>query len=111
MMMAVEDGFLNVDSTAGEIIPSFTDEKSSITLAQMLSHTSGMQPEDPLCLNFKITLEQCVDGLSKLPLQKKPGKSAKILLPLSPPFLYRKPVIRFRFSHVKMLRNINKQIS
>lgn len=73
MMMAVDDGFLNMDTTVGETIPSFTGKKSSITLTQMLSHTSGMQPENPLCLNFKITLEQCVDGLSKLPLQNNPG--------------------------------------
>lgn len=53
IMMLQEDGKLSVDDTAAKYLPSFANDKSRrITIAQLLSHSSGLRIE-PIFYPFK----------------------------------------------------------
>jgi CubicO group peptidase (beta-lactamase class C family) len=81
IMTLVDEGKLKLDDKAGKYIPELNDGlKANITIAQLLSHTSGL-PEDSPCLasNFltpdNSTLEKCSQEIASSRLTGIPGKS------------------------------------
>jgi CubicO group peptidase (beta-lactamase class C family) len=49
LLLLVEDGKLNVDDPISKHLPGFArKETESITIAQLLTHTSGFMPDNPL---------------------------------------------------------------
>jgi CubicO group peptidase (beta-lactamase class C family) len=77
IMSLVDSGTLSLDDRASKYLPYMTGEKSSITIRQLMSHTSGFQGEFPVaspCLNDPAdTLDHCARGLAAVPLKAAPG--------------------------------------
>ncbi len=77
IMSLVDDGTLSLDDKASRYLPYMTGEKSTITIRQLMSHTSGFGGEFPLvnrCLgDASSTLDECAQALAKAPLQIPPG--------------------------------------
>lgn len=67
---AVQDGFLKLDEKAADTITEWQDDpqKSAITIRQILSLTSGIDPRGPL---RRPTYAETVD----LPMETRPGQS------------------------------------
>lgn len=76
IMKLVDEGRLSLDDTIGKFFPNISYPKSSITIRQLFSHTSGFPAsEETACLSDKnITLEDCVNQLLELDLVYEPGK-------------------------------------
>ncbi len=76
IMKLVDDGRLSLDDTLGKFYPNLTSPKSSITIRQLFSHTSGMlASEDEECLSDKSsTLEDCANKILELDLASNPGQ-------------------------------------
>lgn len=76
-MSLVDSGILSLDDKASRHLPYLTDEKESITVEQLMSHTSGFGREFPLvhsCLADPAdTLDRCVRALADVPLSAPPG--------------------------------------
>lgn len=66
VMALVDQGTLTLDDAAARYIPSFdTAEKRSITLRQLLSHSSGLPGQDVGCLTrLNMTLAACVEQIA-----------------------------------------------
>ncbi len=73
IMRLVDQGLLRLDMRVSELIPSFTGAKSSITLRQLLSFTSGIEPDAACVGNTSYGLADCVDVIAALPLKAPPG--------------------------------------
>lgn len=77
IMSLVDDGTLSLDDKASQYLPYMTGEKASITVRQLMSHTSGFGGEFPLvnrCLgDASTTLDLCAQALAATPLQIPPG--------------------------------------
>ncbi len=77
IMSLVDDGTLSLDDRASRYLPYMTGEKESITVRQLMSHTSGFGGEFPLvdpCLGDpSTTLARCAEALAKTPLRAAPG--------------------------------------
>lgn len=77
MMSLVDDGILSLDDRASRYLPYMAGEKETITVRQLMSHTSGFGGEFPLvhpCLaDSTTTLDQCARDLASVPLQAPPG--------------------------------------
>lgn len=75
IMALVDAGKLALEDTAATFITSFeTTDKKTITLRQLLTHTSGLPGEDVGCLNtVTTTLAACVDQIAQVALQYAPG--------------------------------------
>ncbi len=86
VMMLAEQGKLSIDDPVHTYLPAFKDQKvygggtATITIQQLLCHTSGMdqwdesgnRPVEPAA--GQTVLTAFVDGLAKRPLQAKPGE-------------------------------------
>ncbi|MGK7903831.1 MAG: serine hydrolase domain-containing protein [Hormoscilla sp.] len=73
VMTLVDDRTIALDDRVGQYLPNFTGEKGSITIRQLLSHTSGL-PTKHRCLSDRfITLAECVNQISQTPLLAYPG--------------------------------------
>ena len=72
IMRLIEQGFLTLDSTTGGVL-GWTGPQSAITLRQLLSFTSGLEREAPCTLLPNISLAECVDAISQMPLVAAPG--------------------------------------
>ena len=71
----VEKGQLRWSDTVGQYFPDVEAAKRSITLEQMFSHTSGMQPGEDTCMsNPFYTLATCANRILQQPLIGEPGK-------------------------------------
>lgn len=69
----VDSGKLSLDAPISKYLPNFTGKKGTITLRQLLSHTSGL-PGNHRCLaNQSITLAECVNQIAQIELQSDPG--------------------------------------
>ena len=77
MMTIVEDGLLSLDEPIGKHLPAFASgDKATVTLRHLLSHTSGIVPQQPcLFATRQMTLGQCADQISAPPLMFRPGSS------------------------------------
>lgn len=77
IMSLVDDGTLSLDDKASQYLPYMTGEKASITVRQLMSHTSGFGGEFPLvnrCLgDASTTLDLCAQALAASPLEIPPG--------------------------------------
>jgi CubicO group peptidase (beta-lactamase class C family) len=77
IMSLVDDGILSLDDRASRYLPYMTGEKESITIRQLMSHTSGFGGEFPLvdpCLSDpSTTLASCAESVAKTPLLAAPG--------------------------------------
>ncbi|MGC4054106.1 MAG: serine hydrolase domain-containing protein [Paludibaculum sp.] len=77
ILSLVDDGTLSLDDKASRYLPYMTGEKESITIRQLMSHTSGFGGEFPLvnrCLgDASTTLDLCAQALAAAPLKIPPG--------------------------------------
>lgn len=75
IMSVVDDGRLSLGSTVGQWFPAYAGtQKGSMTLAQLMSHTSGMAWTTNGCVgNQSMTLAACADLLLAAPLAAAPG--------------------------------------
>lgn len=67
----IGQGYLSLDSTTGEVL-GWADEKSSITLRQLLSFTSGLASH-PCTFNPQTTLADCVERIRETDSRATPG--------------------------------------
>ncbi len=73
VLALADDGALSLEDPAGKYLPKFSGEQAQATIAQMLSHTSGLQGGEA-CIGTKtLTLGECVDLMAGTPLQFAPG--------------------------------------
>ncbi|MGJ5817471.1 serine hydrolase domain-containing protein [Paludibaculum fermentans] len=77
IMSLVDDGTLSLDDKASQYLPYLTGEEASITVRQLMSHTSGFGGEFPLvsrCLgDASTTLDLCAQALAQVPLKIPAG--------------------------------------
>lgn len=78
IMALVDEGKLSLDDRVSQYIPSFTGDKSAITIRQLFSHTSGLPSDTGLgsnnCLSDRFTtLAACAEEIARLPLVAGPG--------------------------------------
>jgi len=69
----VDDGTIALDDPISQYLPNFTGEKGSITIRQLLSHTSGLPSKVPCMADRAITLAECVNQISRVELLAYPG--------------------------------------
>jgi serine-type D-Ala-D-Ala carboxypeptidase/endopeptidase len=68
----IDAGYLTLDSTTGQVL-GWTGDQSSITLRQLMSFTSGLEPEDHCTYDSTVTLDECVTTISRTDLIAAPG--------------------------------------
>jgi D-alanyl-D-alanine-carboxypeptidase/D-alanyl-D-alanine-endopeptidase len=68
----IDQGRLSLDSTTGAVL-GWTGDAGAITLRQLLSFTSGLQPENRCTYRPLLTLAGCVDAIARAGLVAKPG--------------------------------------
>jgi len=74
IMRLVEDGKLRLDDPAGRHLPEFTGGgKERITVAQLLTHQSGLTPDNPL-RDYDRGPEEAWRRICALKLRAEPGK-------------------------------------
>lgn len=73
VMTLVDDRTIALDDRVGQYLSNFTGEKGSITIRQLLSHTSGLPSKHPCLSDRAITLAECVNQISQTPLLAYPG--------------------------------------
>ena len=62
MIRLIDEGFLSLDDTAQDFIPSFSG-KPAITLRQLMNHTSGLPGVSPFISNNSLSLQQAADSI------------------------------------------------
>lgn len=71
----VDKGQMHWNDTVGQYFPTVADDKKSITLVQLFSHTSGLPDNDNLCMASRTqTLGSCANIILKSDLIGVPGK-------------------------------------
>lgn len=74
IMSLVDNGTLALDDTCGKFLPLFTGKKASITIRQLMSHTSGLPGNSSYESNRAITLAQAADSIAlRVDLVGEPG--------------------------------------
>lgn len=73
IMTLVDEGKLALDAPISKYLPKLTDKAATITLRQLLSHTSGLPGQNPCLRDNSITLEECVDQIFDGGLRVDPG--------------------------------------
>lgn len=68
----IDQGYLSLDSTTGAVL-GWSGPQGDITLRQLLSFTSGLEPNVPCTFAVLTTLAECVQEISQLPLVAPPG--------------------------------------
>lgn len=68
----MDEGYLTLDSTTGEIL-GWTGDQGAITLRQLLSFTSGLAPENQCTYDPTVTLDECVSTISQTGVIAEPG--------------------------------------
>lgn len=77
IMSLVEAGKFKLDDRVSQYIPSFNNDKQTITIRQLLSHTSGIVVDSPFDTRNNLTLQQSVDSIAlRTNLLFIPGKQA-----------------------------------
>lgn len=75
LMTLVDDGLVGLDDPIGRYLPSFTGEKGTITLRQLLSHTSGLPSSCKTAMISRRGLETIVDRVGRrVRLSSAPGE-------------------------------------
>lgn len=77
ILSLADDGLLSLDDPVSRFLPNWTGTRGTITIRQLLSHTSGLpgllDPQPPCLLDTSTTLAACVDQIATLPLVAAPG--------------------------------------
>lgn len=68
----IDQGYLTLDSTAGQVL-GWTGDEGAITLRELMSFTSGLQPENGCTYQSDVTLSDCVETISTAGLAAAPG--------------------------------------
>ena len=75
VMRLVGDGRLDLDTRVTEVLPAFQGpEKADLTLAHLLSHTSGLPPWAPVYLHAQ-DRDAALDWVASQPLVATPGQA------------------------------------
>jgi CubicO group peptidase (beta-lactamase class C family) len=74
ILKLVDDKILALDDPVSKYLPYFVNEKSQITLRQLLSHTSGLPDYSECMFKPELTLDECAQEIAKLELLAAPGK-------------------------------------
>lgn len=73
IMSLVDEGLLSLDAPISKYLPDITGKEGTITLRQLMSHTSGLPGNNRCLANMSITLAECVDQILQVGLQADPG--------------------------------------
>lgn len=73
IMTLVDEGKLALDAPISKYLPKLTGQSASITLRQLLSHTSGLPGQNRCLSNNSITLKECVEKILDVGLRTDPG--------------------------------------
>lgn len=73
IMTLVDEGRLSLDTPISKYLPNFSGKAKTITLRQLMSHTSGLPGLHPCLGERSITLAECVDQISQVELLSDPG--------------------------------------
>ncbi|MBI1743820.1 beta-lactamase family protein [Candidatus Acetothermia bacterium] len=73
ILTLVDEGKLALDDRVSKYLPYFTGDKSTITLRQLLSHTSGFPDYSSCMFQKELTLEACAREIATLQLISLPG--------------------------------------
>lgn len=68
----IDQGYFTLDSTTGQVL-GWTGDEGAITLRELLSFTSGLQPENDCTYQGNVTLAQCVDTIAQSALAAPPS--------------------------------------
>jgi len=80
IMKLVEQGKLSLDDTLAHLLPEFHDYADTVTLRQLLSHTSGIKSYTDLGEAWwktscqEVTHQQMIDEVKEYPLEFTPGE-------------------------------------
>jgi serine-type D-Ala-D-Ala carboxypeptidase len=73
IMKLVSEGRISVEDTVAEYIPEFGQNgKENVTIADLLTHTSGLTPWEPTYL-YADTPEEVLDYINEMPLEYETG--------------------------------------
>jgi CubicO group peptidase (beta-lactamase class C family) len=68
----IDQGYLSLDSTTGQLL-GWTGDEGGITLRELMSFTSGLQPENRCTYQSDVTLAACVETISQAGLAAAPS--------------------------------------
>jgi serine-type D-Ala-D-Ala carboxypeptidase/endopeptidase len=75
LMSLVDDGKLSLSDPVQQYVPALSGPaKSTITVRQLLSHTSGLPHEHPCQKNYRTTLAECAGQIASAALLSRPGE-------------------------------------
>jgi CubicO group peptidase (beta-lactamase class C family) len=74
MLALVEEGFFSLDTNLAECIPETPETHRAITIRQLLSHTSGIDPQLALRLPPSMPMREMAQALLAAPLIARPGE-------------------------------------
>src|SRR5712692_8971047 len=77
VMSLVDNGLIDLDAPVSRYLPNFTGVHGTITMREAFSHTSGLPSDVPCLSDRSITLEECVDQISRVPLLEDPGTALR----------------------------------
>ena len=68
----IDQGYLSLDSTTGQVL-GWTGDEGAITLRELMSFTSGLQPENRCTYQSDVALAGCVETISQAGLAAAPS--------------------------------------
>lgn len=73
ILALVDEGKIRLDDRASRYVTLLTGDKTTITIRQLLSHTSGIVADSPCLFSRSTTLAACADEIAQEPLLFPPG--------------------------------------
>lgn len=73
VLTLVDEGTLALDDPASKYLPYLTGDKVTITVRQLLSHTSGLPPYHECMFDESLTLDECARQIAQVELESPPG--------------------------------------
>jgi serine-type D-Ala-D-Ala carboxypeptidase/endopeptidase len=73
IMSLVDDGVITLDDPVSQWLPDWTGLEGTITIRQLMSHTSGLADDNACLGDGSMTLAQCVDQIRDVGLVAAPG--------------------------------------
>ncbi len=74
IMSLVDDGTLSLDGHISDYLPNAPESYRDITIRQLMSHTSGIEPQTVLKLRGASTSKEVADAILATSLMGKPGE-------------------------------------
>lgn len=75
VMTLVDEGKLSLDTTVGEVLPDYPAQVRAVTLRQLMSHTSGIDPGLALRDRDATSLDESARAVASAPLLARPGEA------------------------------------